>query len=81
MTSANVHASRLAAALIQGDEQGYFADKAYSDPALRETLERRGPIDGVAWRARPHHPLEDWQRLIISGPRASAAASSALTPR
>jgi hypothetical protein len=38
MTSANVHASRLAAALIQGDEQGYFAAKAYSDQALRETL-------------------------------------------
>jgi hypothetical protein len=29
-TSANVHDSRLAEALIQGDEQGYFADKAYS---------------------------------------------------
>src|SRR5271170_8207989 len=30
MTSGNVHDSRLAEALIQGDEQGYFADKAYS---------------------------------------------------
>jgi IS5 family transposase len=45
---------------------GCFADKAYSDQALRETLERRGLIDGVAWRGRPHHPLEDWQRLINS---------------
>jgi IS5 family transposase len=64
MTSANVHDSRLAEALIQGDEQGYFADKAYSDQAFRETLERRGLVDGVAWRGRPHHPLEDWQRLM-----------------
>ncbi len=29
MTSANVHDSRLGEALIQGDEQGYFADRAY----------------------------------------------------
>jgi IS5 family transposase len=64
MTPANVHDSRLAEALIQGDEQGYFADKAYSDQAFRETLERRGLVDGVAWRGRPHHPLEPWQRLM-----------------
>jgi transposase, IS5 family len=29
MTSANVHASRLGEAFIQGDEQGFFADRAY----------------------------------------------------
>ena len=66
MTSANVHDFRLAEALIQGDEQGYFADKAYSSQDFREALERRGLIDGVAWRGRPHHPLEDWQRLFNS---------------
>jgi IS5 family transposase len=66
MTSANVHDFRLAEALIQGDEQGYFADKAYSSQDFRETLERLGLIDGVAWRARPHHPLEAWQRLLNS---------------
>jgi transposase, IS5 family len=64
MTSANVHASSLADALIQGDEQGYFADKAYSSQAFRERLEGRGLVDGVAWRGRPHHPLEAWQRLF-----------------
>jgi transposase, IS5 family len=31
MTSANVHDFRLAEALIQGDEQAYFADKAYNN--------------------------------------------------
>jgi IS5 family transposase len=66
MTSANVHDFCLAEALIQGDEQGYFADKAYSNQDFREALERRGLIDGVAWRGRPHHPLEDWQRLFNS---------------
>ena len=40
-------ASRLAEALIQGDEQGYFADKAYSQ-AFREALERRGLVNGIA---------------------------------
>jgi transposase, IS5 family len=37
MTLANVHDCRLGDALIQGDEQGYFADKAYDSQALRET--------------------------------------------
>lgn len=67
MTPAHVHDARLAEALIQGDEQGYFADKAYSDQAFRETLERRGLVDGVAWRGRPHHPLEPWRRLMNAG--------------
>ena len=52
MTPANVHDCRLGEALIQGDEQGYFADKAYDSQALRETLERRGLVDGMAWKGR-----------------------------
>jgi IS5 family transposase len=52
MTSAKVHDSRLSEALIPGDEQVYFADKAYSSQVFREALESRGPIDGVA-RAAP----------------------------
>ena len=67
MTPAHVHDSRLAEALIQDDEPGYFADKAYSGQAFRETLERRGLVDGVAWRGRPHHPLEPWRRLMNAG--------------
>ena len=65
MTSANVHDSRLGEALIQGDEQGYFADKAYDSQALRETLERRGLVDGIAWKVKhPRYPLEAWQKFI-----------------
>jgi IS5 family transposase len=62
MTSANVHDGRLAEMLIQGDEQGLFADKAYDSRAFRETLKRRGISDGVAWRVKhPRHPLQTWQ--------------------
>ena len=64
MTPANVHDSRLADALIQGDEQGYFADKAYDSQAFRERLERRGLVDGVAWKGRRNQPLEAWQKLM-----------------
>jgi transposase, IS5 family len=64
MTSANVHDSCLAETLIQGDEQGYFADKAYDSQAFREKLKARGLVDGVAWKGRRNHPLEDWQKLM-----------------
>ena len=64
MTSANVHDSRLGEALIQGDEQGFFADRAYDSQALRETLERRGLVDGIAWKVKhARYPLETWQKL------------------
>jgi Transposase DDE domain len=67
MTPANVHDSRLGEALIQGDEQGYFADRAYDSQALRETLEARGLVDGIAWKVKhPRYPLETWQKLHIS---------------
>jgi transposase, IS5 family len=64
MTSANVHDSRLGETLIQGDEQGYFADRAYDSQALRETLEHRGLVDGIAWKVKhARYPLETWQQL------------------
>ena len=64
MTSANVHDSRLGEALIQGDEQGFFADRAYDSQALRETLEARGLVDGIAWRVKhARYPLETWQKV------------------
>ena len=64
MTPANVHDSRLGEALIQGDEQGFFADRAYDSQALRETLERRGLVDGIAWKVKhARYPLEPWQKL------------------
>jgi IS5 family transposase len=62
MTPANVHDSCLSETLIQGDEQGVFADKAYDAQAFRETLQKRSLVDGVAWKGRRNQPLEDWQR-------------------
>lgn len=62
MTSANVHDARKAEAFIQGDEGGFLADKAYANQAFRETLRRRGIVDGPAHRAQPGHPLEIWQK-------------------
>ncbi len=65
MTSANVHDSRLGEALIQGDEQGYFADRANDSQALREILERRGLVDGIAWKVKhARYPLEPWQKFL-----------------
>jgi transposase, IS5 family len=65
MTPANVHDSRLGEALIPGDEQGYFADRAYDSQALRDTLERRGLVDGIAWKVKhARYPLEPWQKRL-----------------
>jgi hypothetical protein len=59
MTPANVHDSRLGKALIQGDDYGHFADRAYDSQALRETLEARGLVDGIAWKVK--HPAIRWK--------------------
>ena len=70
MTSANVHDFCLAEALNQGDEQGYFADKAYSSQAFREALGRRGLIGGLA-RAAPspaRRLAEASQFLVLEHP-------------
>ncbi|MGB7976779.1 MAG: hypothetical protein WCF81_21080 [Roseiarcus sp.] len=65
-------------ALIQGDEKGYFADRAYDSQALRETLERRSLVDGIAWKVKhARYPLEPWQKFKTPGREASARPSSA----
>jgi IS5 family transposase len=64
MTSTNVHDSRLGEALIQGDEQGFFADRAYDSQALREAR----LVDGIAWKVKhPRYPLETWQSSTTPG--------------
>ena len=82
MTSANVHDSRLGEALIQGDEQSYFADRAHDSQALRETLERaalstespgRSNIAAIPWRPG--------SKRSTPGRQASAQPSSAPSPR
>jgi len=84
MTSANVHDGRMAEKLIQGDEEAYFADKAYNSQAFRDTLERLGIIDGVLWRASRGHPLETWQKWCnawASGIRSAVERAPATMKR
>ena len=56
MTPANVHDSRLGEALIQGDEQGYFADEGLPTARLcarRSNDARPGRWDRLEGQARP----------------------------
>ena len=66
MTSVNVHDSRLGEALVQGDEQAVFADRAYDSQAFRESLRRRGIGDGIIWKSgveRANATMKQWYRL------------------
>jgi transposase, IS5 family len=64
MTSANVHDSRLGEALVQGDEEAVFADRAYDSQAFRESLRRRGISDGIIWKLKHRRyrlePCQKW---------------------
>jgi len=42
VTSADLHDSQLGLAMIQGDEQAYYGDKAYDSQALRNELKDKG---------------------------------------
>jgi hypothetical protein len=49
---------------------------------LRETLERRGLVDGIAWKVKhARYPLEPWQKLHNAWAEACAQPSSALSLR
>ena len=52
LTSAKVNDSEVADALICGDEQTVYADKAYDSTARRELLAAMGIGDGIMRRAR-----------------------------
>ena len=52
LTSAKVNDSEVADALICGDEQTVYADKAYDSNARRELLAAMGIGDGIMRRAR-----------------------------
>lgn len=82
MSSANVHDSRLAETLVQGDEDAVFGDRAYDSQAFRESLRRRGIGEGIIWKVKHRrYPLEPWQQRSTAGRRAYAPASSGPTPR
>lgn len=64
VTGADVHDSRPAAGLLQGDEGRVLADKAYDSAALREAIRAGGAADRIMHRARRNRPLRPWQRWM-----------------
>lgn len=53
LTPANVHESRVADAVICGDEAMVYADKGYDSRARRHALSEAGIADGVMYARRP----------------------------
>jgi IS5 family transposase len=70
MTSADLHDSQRGEAMIQGDEEAYYADKAYDSKGLRNTLAEKGVDDRIAYKAQRNKPLANWQKWF------NAASSS-----
>jgi len=64
MSSADLHDSQMGAALIQGDEGAYYADKAYDSQALRDELAVRGIKDRIAYKARRGKKQPNWQKWM-----------------
>ena len=60
-------------ATIQGDEDAYYADKAYDSKALREKLASLGIDDKIAYKAKRNKPLKNWQKWFNT--TASSARS------
>ena len=61
MTSADLHDNRRGPAMNQGDEQAYYADKAYDSQGLRDALVEKGISDRLAYKAMRDKPLKNWQ--------------------
>jgi len=74
VTGANVHDSRMAAGLVQGDEGRVLADKAYDSAALRQTVRAAGAQDRILHKARRNTPLRPWQRWMNKAVSPARAA-------
>lgn len=64
VTAANVNETDVADALVMGDEQAVYADKAYDTHARRQGLKERGIFPGIMHRPNKHHPLTQEQTLF-----------------
>jgi IS5 family transposase len=62
MTSADLHDSQRGLAMIQGDEEAYYGDKAYDSQALRDALKDKGIDDKIAYKAKRGGKQPDWQK-------------------
>ena len=61
VTPANINDSTPADALVMGDEQAVYADKAYDKRARRKALQERGIFVGIMHRSNQYHPLKPAQ--------------------
>lgn len=69
LTTAKVYETDVADALLSGDEQAVYADKAYEKKARREALKRAGVKDRILHRRHKHiaqlpHWLQVRNKLI-----------------
>lgn len=83
-TSADIHDSQVAVALIQGDEEAFYADKGYDDDGLRKSLKERGIMPCVLYKAHRNTPLTTAQRFLNalwSGVRSGVERSFATMKR
>src|SRR4051794_34184861 len=77
LTPADVHDSVPADALVQGDEEAVYADKAYDSEARRAGLRERGIEPRIMHKARRNRPLRPWQVAFDKRPsRRSGPGSS-----
>ena len=61
LSAADLHDSQAGTALVQGDEEAVYADKAYDARAFRDALAEAGITDGIMHKARRNTPLKTWQ--------------------
>lgn len=61
ITTANINDSTPADALVMGDEQAVYADKAYDKHSRRKALEESGVFVGIMHRPNQYHPLKPAQ--------------------
>jgi transposase, IS5 family len=62
MTSADLHDSQRGEAMIQGDEEADYADKADHGKGLRGTLADKRIKDKIAYKAARGEPLKPWRK-------------------
>jgi IS5 family transposase len=64
MTTASFHDSQAGDALIRGDEDAVYADKAYDDDERRARLKAAGIKARSLYKARRNQPLRSWQKAF-----------------
>jgi len=62
LTGADIHDSLAGPALVQGDEEAVYADKAYDSQDFRDRLAKAEIKDGIMHKARRNKPLKSWQK-------------------